>query len=135
MPKKCNIMKRFLLTFFLLTGVMLLSNAYDGPLGTNHEHPVGFQSHSSHPALAQPVGTYNDVTHELSICFPAIGFSNYTIEVSSAYASLEYYVYTPTVQINLSQMLYDQVDLTIYTESGDIYYATVDTTDAQQQTE
>ena len=39
------------------------------------------------------------------------------------------------VQINLSQMLDDQVDLTIYTESGDIYYGTVDTTDAQQQTE
>ena len=102
---------------------------------TPDENRVIFHSSNGAPSLVEPVGSYNTYTHELSICFPAIGFSNYTIEVSSAYASLEYYVYTPTVQINLSQMLDDQVDLTIYTESGDIYYATVDTTDAQQQTE
>ena len=128
-------MKRILLTFLIVSSVLLSLSASDDLLGLGNNHPVVIRQQTSKPSLAQPVGSYNDVTHELTICFPAIGFSNYTIEVSSAYASLEYYVYTPTVQINLSQMLYDQVDLTIYTESGDIYYATVDTTDAQQQTE
>ena len=123
---------QFLTTILLLFAAIPAANGVEFPTNDGGGNvPVIISSGGQPPTVCQPVGSYNTYTHELTICFPAIGFSNYTIEVSSMYASLEYYVYTPTVQINLSQMLYDQVDLTIYTESGDIYYAAIDNMNAK----
>lgn len=119
-----------LFALVLMTTISLTVLAFDEPNNPSQgEKRIGFNNPTGVHKLFEPEGVYNTGTKVLTICFPTIGFSEYTIAITSMYASLDYYITTPTVQINLSAITDDIIDISITTDDGDYYRATLDTTD------
>ena len=112
-----------LLSFVAFVLSSTWASPIDGINGDQSKERIIFGGSARPPRLAdvQPEGWYYRETQTLTIAFPAMDFEPYTLSVSSAYTTQDYYVTTPSVTV----AVYDTdltIDLQIETEGGDVYW-------------
>lgn len=119
--------------FILVLAAALLSSnsmaAQDSTQGDISTEVVVFTG-SGHPHRlidVQPEGWYYRDTRMLTVEFPATGFVPYTLSVSSAYATVDYFVTTPLTSVYISPDVV-HVDLQLETDDGDIFYGSFEAT-------
>ena len=119
------------LALAIFTLLPTLGQSVNQPNGDPNRDRIIFGGSAHHPRLAdaQPAGWYYRDSHVLTIEFPVADFEPYTLTVSSPYNSLDYYVTTPFISVNISPDVVE-VDLLLETTSGDMYYGSFEATAA-----
>ena len=120
-----------LLTFAFLAAFALFANP-DQTNGLTKEVIINGTkgaTHAPHMTDVMPSAFYHESNRLLTIEFPVADFEPYTLTVSSPYNSLDYYVTTPFISVNISPDVVE-VDLLLETTSGDMYYGSFEATAA-----
>ena len=108
-------MKKCLLTLILLLSAMMAISA-DNVNGDKNAQSINLsQTQIPLPTrlVDDPVAEYNTVTGTLTITLDATYYSDYTITISSDYASMDYYVTSPVTVFPasaLSEVTYIYID-------------------------